>query len=158
MAIDLSLNPFGMGVNERGNGSNFSLGVPNLALGEGGSGQQATGGVKMTPANIAVIGGLLGQAIGGDTTGGRISQVASSIGMTQLKASAAQQQQQAQLKFLKELLAKGGDLDQLTPEQAKVLGLNTNLSLGASPSGNTGLETGKMTESKLGFLNSPSLF
>lgn len=113
----------------------------------------------MSPASFASIGGMLAQAIAPPDSGvGRIGAVASALGQTQIKAMLAQKAQKDQQSFLKDLLGNGGDLNKMTPEQAKAFGLSPSLLLGASPSGATGLETGKMTPGKISLLDTPSFY
>ena len=153
--FDLSFRPLEM---QQGSGG-FSLGTPDLASGAGIAGVAGAETIMgMSPASFAAMGGLLAQAIGGDTPGGRVGQVASALGQTQIKAMMAQKAQKDQQAFLKDLLGNNGDLSKLTPEHAKVLGLAPNLLLGSGPSGSTGLETGTMTLGKMDLRNSPSLY
>jgi len=136
MAFDLSLSSnmlnnslFGAGATA-GGGNNYGLGTPQMSpeqaiVGSGGADKSFFS--QLSPANIAAIGGMIGQAIGGNTVGGRLSAVASAVGQTHLKALASQEQQKQQMAFLKDLLGKGGNLGDLTPEQAKALGISPKL-------------------------------
>jgi hypothetical protein len=118
-----------------------------------------TGGMK-NGAGLAIASmmGQVGQAIGGNTTGGRIAGVASAIGAQQIQATMAQHAAKNQMSMLKDLISNGGDLSKLTPEQAKALGMGSPAMDGSTPlgaSGQTGLESGNLssfTPAKLGSL------
>ena len=156
-------NVFGMNAGPQDVRPDYSLGTPQISA-PGDLSKTGFGG--MTPAQWGAILGQLGSAIGGNTTGGRIAQVAGALGETQLKAMMAQKTQKDQMAALQELLSKGVDLNNITPDQSKMLGITPNLLLGgegaglmgSGPSGTTGLETGKISPSKLNLLNTPSSY
>lgn len=143
-------NIMGGGMNNLGG----DLGTPQLSGGINMANTPGTtpGFLGMSPANIAAIGGMLGKAIGGNTTGGRIAGVAEALGQTHINALAAQKQQKQQMAFLKDLLGKGGDLSKITPEQASALGIATNLSLNPNSS-----DSGNIKQARLGNLGTPTL-
>lgn len=126
--------------------------APNSPPTNQGAGNMPWGGSDakifgMPVANFTSLLGGIGSAFAEPGSfGDRLGKLAQGIGNMQLSAAATQEAAKQQQANLKALLSNGGDINKLTPEQAKMLGIELDFS---NASGNTGLESGNQTPSKL---------